>query len=242
MPPRLNPDDTQWLRRQALWLLLAAGALLAVFENTLLDVTLEQHFFDAASNRFPLQGQWFFADVLHHGLKSLSLALGFGALAVCVYGAQGGISWLPPSSAWLAGSGMVLIPLLTTGLKQITNRHCPWDVVDFGGYAPYVHLFDSTPADMMHGVCFPAGHASAGFVWLVWAVALRASKPKWATLALLGSLFAGAVMGYGRMAQGAHFLSHVLWSAWLAWALSLALAVLTRTPVVPAARPAPAAC
>ena len=106
MPPRLNPDDTQWLRRQALWLLLAAGALLAVFENTLLDVRLEHYFFDAASDRFPLQGQWFFADVLHHGLKSLSLALGVGALTVCVYGVRGGISWLPPRSGCNPGSGL----------------------------------------------------------------------------------------------------------------------------------------
>ena len=242
MSPRLSPDDGQWLRRQSLWMLLAAIALLAVFENTLLDVALEQFFFDPATQRFPWQGQWFVADVLHHGLKSLSLALGVGALAVCVYGARGGIDWLPPRSAWLAGSGMILIPLLTSGLKQITNRHCPWDVIDFGGYAPYVHLFDATPADMIHGVCFPAGHASAGFAWIVWAVALRASKPRWARLALLGSLLAGAVMGYGRMAQGAHFLSHVLWSAWLAWTLSLALATVMRAPLFPAAREVPAAC
>lgn len=49
-------------------------------------------------------------------------------------------------------------------------------------------------------------------------------------------------MGYGCMAQGAHFLSHVLWSAWLAWALSLALAALTRAPVRPPASGAAAAC
>ena len=242
MPTRLSPADTQWLRRQALWMLVAALALLAVFENTLIDVRLEQYFFDPATRHFPWQEQWFFADLLHHGLKSLSLAFGVGALALCLYGIGGGIDWLPPRSAWLAASGMVLIPLLTAGLKEVTNRHCPWDVVDFGGYAPYVHLFAAPPADLMHGVCFPAGHASAGFTWIVWALALRAGKPRWATPALLASLVAGAIMGYGRMAQGAHFLSHVLWSAWLAWALSLALAALTRAPVRPLASGAAAAC
>lgn len=49
--------------------------------------------------------------------------------------------------------------------------------------------------------------------------------------ALAGGLLAGALMGYGRMAQGAHFLSHVLWSAWLAWAVALGLAVLLRARV-----------
>jgi membrane-associated PAP2 superfamily phosphatase len=37
------------------------------------------------------------------------------------------------------------------------------------------------------------------------------------------------------MAQGAHFLSHVLWSAWFAWALSLALAALLRSRLTPVA-------
>lgn len=59
MPTRLSPADTQWLRRQALWMLVAALALLAVFENTLLDVSLEQYFFDPATGHFPWQEQWF---------------------------------------------------------------------------------------------------------------------------------------------------------------------------------------
>lgn len=242
MSQRLNLDDTQWLRRQALWMIVAAATLLAIFENSTLDLTLEQFFFDPANHAFPAQHHWLFSEVLHHGLKSTSLALGMVALIVCTLGAGGKLDWLPARSAWLAGSGMLLIPLLTTGLKQITNRHCPWDVTDFGGYAPYVHLFSATPQDLVRGLCFPSGHASAGFAWIVWALALRATRPRWATLALLGALVIGAVMGYGRMAQGAHFLSHVLWSAWLAWALSLVLAATLRAPVFPSPRPVPASC
>jgi membrane-associated PAP2 superfamily phosphatase len=227
----MNATESRWLLRQAGWMLLAAVVLLAVFENTTLDVRLEAYFFDPASRRFPAQFQWFYANFMHHALKTASLALGISALAVCAFGARGWLSWLPPRNAWLAGSGMILIPLLTTALKQVSNRHCPWDVVDFGGYAPYVHLFDAMPDTVMHGVCFPAGHASAGFVWIIWAVALRPAMPRAATAALVGGLLAGALMGYGRMAQGAHFLSHVLWSAWLAWAVALGLAVLLRARV-----------
>ena len=38
----------------------------------------------------------------------------------------------------------------------------------------------------------------------------------------------------GRMAQGAHFLSHVLWSAWFAWSLGLVMAAALQVPLVPA--------
>ena len=45
-----------------------------------------------------------------------------------------------------------------------------------------------------------------------------------ARLGLLAGLLLGGVLGIARMAQGAHFLSHTLWSLWFAWAMSLGLA------------------
>jgi membrane-associated PAP2 superfamily phosphatase len=180
-----------------------------------------------------MQHHWFFSDFLHHGLKTASFALGFAAIAIALLGMRGKLDWLPPRQAALAALGTVLIPLLTSGLKLVSNRHCPWDVTDFGGYAPYVSLFASTSPDLVRGVCFPAGHASAGFAWLAWALALRQERPAAARLVFAIALGTGLVMGAGRMAQGAHFVSHVLWSAWFAWALSLALAAFLRVPVVP---------
>lgn len=181
----MNATDSRWLLRQTSWMLLAAVVLLAVFENTTLDLSLEAYFFDPVNQRFPMQHQWFYSSFMHHALKMASLALGISALGICAFGVAGWLSWLPPRNAWLAGSGMILIPLLTTALKQVSNRHCPWDVVDFGGYTPYVHLFDAMPDNVMHGACFPAGHASAGFVWIIWALALRPAScqgrqwPRW---------------------------------------------------------------
>jgi len=127
---------------------------------------------------------------------------------------------------------MLLIPLLTVALKHLTNRHCPWDMQDFGGYAPYLSLFARAPEGIVRGVCFPSGHASGGFVWIVWGLALRASRPVLAKGMLLGALLLGMAMGLARLVQGAHFISHVLWSAWLAWALTIGLAAVLRAPVV----------
>jgi membrane-associated PAP2 superfamily phosphatase len=231
-------DARRWLIRQGMFLSISAAILLWVFETTRLDMRLADVFYDAGIRDFPLRHHWFFANVLHHGLKYAAMALGVAAFALSIAGMRGKLPWLPPRNALAAGLGMLLIPLGTSLLKHLTNRHCPWDVTDFGGYAPYVGLLADAPSGIVRGACFPAGHATAGFVWMVWAVTLRPQGLRPARLVLAGALLLGFVMGAGRMAQGAHFLSHTLWSAWFAWAVSIALAGMTRAELTfnPAAR------
>ena len=225
-------SDRKYLLQQGLGLLLAAILLLLVFENSPLDIFLSHLAFDPVSGHFPGQRHWFFSEFMHHGLKTASYILAIPALAVAVLGHYGGIDWLPPRNARLAALGMILIPLATASLKLVTNRHCPWDVIDFGGYAPYISLFASTPESIVRGACFPAGHAAGGFVWIIWGLALRTTWPALAKRMLMGAVLLGLAMGWGRLMQGAHFLSHVLWSGWLAWALTVALAAALRVPVV----------
>jgi membrane-associated PAP2 superfamily phosphatase len=57
-----------------------------------------------------------------------------------------------------------------------------------------------------------------------------------ARLGLLVALLAGGVLGTVRMLQGAHFLSHTLWTLWLAWALSVTLALLVHADLAPGRR------
>ncbi|MBU3908965.1 MAG: phosphatase PAP2 family protein [Gammaproteobacteria bacterium] len=208
--------------------------LLLLFEQTSLDLHLESLFYDPAIADFPLRHHWFFAVVMHHGMKQLSIALLFPAAALCLLAMRGKFDWLPPRNALLALTGMLLIPFTTALLKQLSNRHCPWDVIDFGGYAPYIGLFATTAHDIAPGMCFPAGHAASGLAWIVWALALAHSMKAFSRVILAFSLAFGLAMGLARMAQGAHFLSHVLWSAWWAWALSLVLARLFRAKIVAA--------
>lgn len=218
----------RWLLGQSLVLLLVAGVLLLGFEQTRLDLDLSHLFYDVALADFPLRHHWLLDRVLHHGMKYASYALVCLALVPCWLGWNGELSWLPRNNALLAALGMVLIPLGTAVLKLLTNRHCPWDILEFGGYAPYVGLLQQGPADLKAGTCFPAGHASAGFLWLVWAVALRPAGRFLARVALAVGLGMGALLGGVRLLQGAHFLSHILWAAWFAWALSLSLALVLR--------------
>ena len=243
--PLDGPLDRQagrrWLQIQALGLMAMAGLLLLVFENSQLDLTVSQWLFDPALGEFPLRHHWLLDRVLHHGMKYASYALICVALVPCWLGWKGELAWLPRRNAVLAALGMVLIPICTSLLKSATNRHCPWDVVEFGGFAPYLGLLAPSVPGIKAGVCFPAGHAAAGFLWLIWAVALRPAGRGLARIALVTALSYGALLGVVRMVQGAHFLSHVLWSAWFAWALSLALAALLRAEVAAPRRTVPAA-
>lgn len=224
----------KWWYRQILSLAVLAALLLLIFERTALDLRVAHLFYAAASGDFPLRHHWFLEVVMHHGLKQVSYVLLIFAAAFCLLAIRGKIDWLPPRNAALALAGMLLIPITTALLKQITNRHCPWDIVEFGGYAPYLGLLTAAPRDLAPGMCFPAGHASSGLAWVVWAVALAHGMKPLARTILALSLALGLSMGLARMAQGAHFLSHTLWSAWWAWALSLILARLigARLPVV----------
>jgi membrane-associated PAP2 superfamily phosphatase len=51
---------------------------------------------------------------------------------------------------------------------------------------------------------------------------------------LLGGFGLGFVLGFGRVVQGAHFLSHQLWAALICWLVMLALyeLLLWRQPVL----------
>ena len=83
------------------------------------------------------------------------------ALGLCVFAMRGRGPGCRACNAALAAAGMLLIPVVIAALKHVTNRHCPWDVVEFGGFAPYVGLFAPNPRGLPVASAFSAGHASA---------------------------------------------------------------------------------
>ena len=218
----------RWLLAQSALLFLGALLLYGTFERTDLDRRLAHALFDAELGLFPLRHSWFLEAVMHKAAKQATYVLVAASLYLCWQGWRGRLAWLPARNALLAAIGMLAIPLAISTAKLLTARYCPWDLIDFGGYAPYLGLFEAAPPGLKAGQCFPAGHASTGFLWIVWAVALKPAGPRAARAALVAGVLAGGVLGTARMLQGAHFLSHTLWTLWLAWAVSVSLAVLVR--------------
>ena len=83
-------------------------------------------------------------------------------------------------------------------------------------------------ADGGRGHCFPAGHAMAGFSFVGGYWVFRDSQPRLARIWLAAALCAGLLLGLAQQWRGAHFMSHTLWSGWIACAATMALdAVIT---------------
>ena len=131
--------------------------------------------------------------------------------------------------------GLTVVALL----KRASSTSCPWDLAEFGGQAAYVSHWLPGVADGGPGHCFPSGHAVAAFAFFALYFHWRPHQPARARAWLAATLAAGAVFGAAQVVRGAHFASHVLWSAWICWALATtAYAVINlRTAVEPAPAP-----
>lgn len=225
--------DPRFLRRawlSLLWLL----PLPLLVEYSGLDVRLENYYFDAATQSFPWRGVWWFNAFLHDGLRTalIFFTVAMTGLLLASMVAPGYLPsatasrWCRPRVLAYLLAGMLLGPLLIGLLKQVFMRPCPWDLQLYGGHAPYTALL-TPPLFSWHdaGRCFPAAHASGGFSLLAF-VPLLAGRRRVAMTVV--ALAAGTVLGWTRMMQGAHFLSHNLWSAWLCWAVTLVCYALMR--------------
>ena len=185
--------------------ILAAAALLIwlVFRAGGMDERLAAVFYDPATRGFPLRNDWLFAVLGHTAVK-------WGALALWVICVALGGPWR--RGAWY----MVPIIVVVETLKSVSPYSCPWDLPAYGGMK----------ADA--GRCLPAAHPLIGFALFGLYLALReagrsAARPVLAAAWLMG-LAAGAI----QLARGAHFASHVLWTAWIASAITLLLAAVVR--------------
>ncbi|MCC2970505.1 phosphatase PAP2 family protein [Massilia sp. IC2-476] len=211
-------------------LALAALLILALGAWTDADLWLADAQYDRVTAGFPWREAWLTATFSHRIAKT--------ALSVCagviIALAIGDTIW--PQRAFdrplarlrlrVVAWSAVLVPLVVSLLKQSSNAHCPWDLARYGGAQPYVRLFEALPAGVLPGHCLPAGHASSA-LWLVSLVVFWLPGPArraWRGLALC--LAPGLALGWMQQMRGAHFLTHTLWSAWIACAIVLALVVM----------------
>ena len=218
-----------WFLHLGLPLLL--GLLLwRVYPQTGLDYLVEDWFYDRRLHVFPWRDHILMTAGMHAGLKTLVLALAIAVFLVWIGSLLGLVARSERRRLGWVWVGIGLASLAVSLLKQTSIHHCPWDIVDYGGYAPHLELFDRLPEGIKAGRCFPGGHASGGFALMALYFGLRDDYPRWAAAGLLFGLALGGVMGWGQTMRGAHFLSHTLWSAWVVW-LVLLLCYLLFPPV-----------
>lgn len=210
---------------------LAMVVLAVVFQVTDLDRALSDLFYDPGARQFPLRYAWFLEVVLHQWAKYLLVVIGCGTLAGFV--ASFGVPALRAQRRTLlfVFLAMALSPLAVGALKEFSTQQCPHNLEMYGGYAPQTRGFDPAPPGIKAGQCSPSGHASGGFglmaFYFVW---YRRRRRAYAALA--AGFTYGSVLGFGRILQGAHFLSHILWSAVVVWFVILLLYRLILSPAL----------
>ncbi len=165
---------------------------------------------------FALRESWWFRAVLHDGGRMLAFAALGLMLVDAFYPLLAGPSRLK-RGYWI---GITLLCVLQVQiLKRASTTSCPWDLAEFGGLAQYVSHWNFSGLDGGSGHCFPAGHASAAFVFLSLYFLWRDHDAKIARGFLAGVLLVGLVFSMTQLVRGAHYPSHLMWSAWLCWTM-----------------------
>jgi membrane-associated PAP2 superfamily phosphatase len=116
--------------------------------------------------------------------------------------------------------------LVNSVFKDNWGRPRPVKVYEFGGDQPFLPLWEKGEAGA--GNSFASGHASIGFYTMAPFFVLRRRRRTHARMWLAGGMSYGFLMGLGRMAQGGHFFSDVIWAWGFVLLAGMALAYLFR--------------
>lgn len=216
-PQTLNLDRSFW------WAVGLLAAIVLAFEMTNLDLWAQDQLFDFERQTWLIDkeepvGKWLF----YTGPKLVIIFLGVVMLAAATLPHR----WLRRLPGVLRSRhnttvvflSLALTPALIGWSKAVTNMFCPSEIQRYGGAVKYVRLFDTYPVGekpLQQGRCFPAGHASGGFA--LFALAGLANERRSQLLGVATGLAVGSLMGFYQMAKGAHYLSHTLITALIAW-------------------------
>ncbi len=202
--------------RLGLGIPLLLMAFLLLFDIAGLDFWLERLFY-VPGEGFVGRHSFWLEDILHDRAKQMLIVFAVLALAGFLVSLLRSRwrSWRRPLGYLVLAVG--LSTSIVTPLKKVTAIQCPWSLTEFGGEENYAPLLGARPATTHPGRCWPGGHASAGFSLLALFFFLRDRRPRTARFALGVALALGTVFSVGRMMQGAHFLSHNLWTLLLDW-------------------------
>lgn len=199
----------------------ATAVILILLELTDVDMDIARLAWDPQADDFIGRHSYFLENILHDRAKQAVIAL--AVMAAIGFAASFKLQRL---QTWRRELGcLVLSMALATGfvtpVKVLTGVQCPWSLTQFGGKETYSELLSPRPATSKPGLCWPGGHATTGFTLFALFFIFRDRKPALAKAGLALAFTLGTVFSVGRMLQGAHFLSHNIWTAVFCWLICL---------------------
>ena len=206
--------------RLALGVPLLMMLLLLAFDPAPVDFSIAHWFYQPASGFIGAKSYWL-ENALHDRAKQAVIV--FAVLVIVGFLLSFVLQPFKPHRRTLGYLvlTMAIATSVVTPLKALTAVQCPWSLTDFGGKEIFSSLLDQRPATSHPGRCWPGGHASSGFALLAIFFALRDQRPRLARYALIFALVLGSVFSLGRMMQGAHFLSHNVWTLLIDWMIAV---------------------
>lgn len=199
---------------------VALMVLLLVFDPAGLDFHIAKMFYTPGTG-FVWRHNFWLENILHDRAKQAVIVLGIATIVCFLISlVSERFRALRRPLGYLVLS-LVLSTSIVTPLKVITAVHCPWSLSEFGGNEQFSSLLEKRAPTEQPGRCWPGGHASTGFSLIAFFFFLRDRRPYIARIVLAAALTIGSVFSLGRMMQGAHFLSHNLWTLLIDWTICL---------------------
>jgi lipid A 4'-phosphatase len=210
------------VKSAAIYVALLALALALFLAAPGIDLATSRLFFVAGSG-FPY-GRWPPFLLLHHAVPWITAAI----LAVLAFAA--GWLFFAGRPLWRFDRKALLFLLLATAIgpgllantlfKDHWGRARPVQVSEFGGTRQF------TPAAVPSNQCprncsFVSGDAALGFSLIAFAFLLEPGRKRRRGIA--AALAFGALIGLARVAEGAHFLSDVVFAGFVVWGSSALL-------------------
>jgi membrane-associated PAP2 superfamily phosphatase len=186
-----------------------------------LDLSISHYFFDETNQRFPLQFDYLYRNILH-GYLNYPAAIVFLCLVVFLL-ATWRVKYRKHRAllTYLVAS-IAIAAAVTVAIKSSSIRACAWDLQVFHGAYPHLGWLDALPANLKPGHCWPGGFATAGFCLFAFYFASRVHASKRiAFLLLVGIVVYGNALGIIQVMRGAHLFSHHVWTAIICWYVSL---------------------
>ena len=205
--------------------LLVVGIVAAVVFTAYpgIDLWMSGLFFRPESGFF-LKDSWW-AVAIYESIPITAIVVGVGSLLVLILNLVRKRQAGPLSNRFLiftlvalaVGPGLVV----NAGFKDHWGRARPRDVTEFSGQKHFTPALQ--PTDQCERNCsFVAGHPSVVF-WLA-ALGFAAASRRRRNRIFVAAATLGLVAGFGRIVQGGHFLSDVVFSGLAVFAVVWALA------------------